>query len=73
MYCKRLTARWTVADGVLESWMRRRRGLGSDLQKNILRQSYDNVEVTIDLRQTSDLQNTLPFSGTIHSQNCKIV
>jgi len=31
---------------------------GPDLQ-NILRQSYDNAEVTIDLRQTSNLQNII--------------
>ena len=31
--------------------------LGPDLQ-NILRQSYDNAKVTIDLRRTSILQNT---------------
>jgi len=31
---------------------------GPDLQ-NILRQSYDNAKVTINLRRTSDLQNSL--------------
>ena len=44
----------------------------------ILRLSYDNVTVTIDLRRTSNLQNILRrtqgFSlGTIHLQSCKIV
>jgi len=39
----------------------------------ILRISYDNVKVTIDLRLTSNLQNILRraqglFSGTIHLQ-----
>ena len=51
--------------------------LGPDLQ-NILRQSYDNAKVTIDLQRTSNLQNILRrpqgFSrGTIHLQSCKIV
>ena len=32
--------------------------LGPDFQ-NILRQSYDNAKVTIDLRRTSNLQNIL--------------
>ena len=32
--------------------------LGPDLQ-NILRQSYDNAEVMIDLRRSSNLQNIL--------------
>ena len=45
---------------------------------NILRQSYNNAKVTIDLRQASNLQNILQknarhFSGTIHSHNCKTV
>ena len=34
------------------------RGLGPDLQ-NILRRSYDNAKVTINLRRTSNLQNSL--------------
>ena len=40
----------------------------------VLRQSYDNAEVTIDLRRTSSLQN-LPrlFLGTIRLQNRKFV
>ena len=51
--------------------------MGLDLQ-NILQQSYDNAKVTVDLRQTSNLQNILRrvqvFSyGTIHLQSCKIV
>jgi len=51
--------------------------LGPDLQ-NILRLSYDNAKVTIDLRRTSNLQNILTkgarlFLGTIHLQSCKIV
>jgi len=33
-------------------------GQGPDVQ-NILRQSYDNAKVTIDLRRTSNLQNIL--------------
>jgi len=44
----------------------------------ILRLSYDNAKVTIDLRWTSNLQNILTkgarlFLGTIHLQSCKIV
>ena len=44
----------------------------------VLRLSYDNVKVTIDLRRTSNLQNILRraqgfFKGTIHLQSCKIV
>ena len=51
--------------------------LGPDLQ-NILRQSYDNAKVVIDLRRTSNLQNiytkgTRLFLGTINLQSCKIV
>jgi len=46
----------------------------TDLQ-NILRQSYDNAKVTIDLRRTSDLQNILRvtqgFSRILFT--CKIV
>jgi len=42
----------------------------------VLRLSYDNAKVTIDLRRTSHLQNTKNarlFSGTIHLQNREIV
>jgi len=44
----------------------------------ILRLSYDNAKVTIDLRRTSNLQKHPTkgarfFLGTIHSQTCKIV
>jgi len=51
--------------------------LGPDLQ-NILRQSYDNAKVTIDLRRTTNLPNRLTngerlLLGMIHLQNCKIV
>jgi len=51
--------------------------VGPDLQ-NILRQSYDNAIVTIDLRQTTNLPNRLTkgerlFLCMIHLQNCKIV
>jgi len=51
--------------------------LGPDLQ-NILRQSYDNTKVTIDLRRTSNLQKHPTkgakfFLGTIHLQTSKIV
>ena len=43
----------------------------------ILRLSYDNAIVTIDLRQTTNLPNRLTkgerlFLGMIHLQNCKI-
>ena len=52
-------------------------GEGPDLQ-NILRLSYDNAIVTIDLRRTTNLPNRLTkggrlFLGMIHLQNCKIV
>jgi len=51
--------------------------LGPDFQ-NILRQSYVNAKVTIDLRRTSNLQKHPTkgarfFLGTIHLQTCKIV
>ena len=51
--------------------------LGPDLQ-NILRQSYDNAKVTIDVRRTSNLhehptKGARFFLGTIHLQSCKIV
>ena len=49
MYYKRLTARWTVADGVLKSCMRRRRGLGPDLQKK-----YLTTILRLKLRSTYD-------------------
>ena len=44
----------------------------------ILRLSYDNAKVTIDLRRTSNLQKhptkgARLFLGTIHLQSCKIV
>ena len=44
----------------------------------ILRLSYDNTKVTIDLRWTSNLQKHPTkgarfFLGTIHLQSCKIV
>jgi len=44
----------------------------------ILRLSYDNAKVTIDLRRTSNLQKRLTknsrlFWGTIHLQSCTIV
>ena len=44
----------------------------------ILRVSYDNTKVTIDLRWTSNLQKHPTkgarfFLGTIHLQTCKIV
>jgi len=40
----------------------------------ILRLSYDNAKVTIDLRRTSNLQNILRRpQGTIHLQSCNIV
>ena len=43
----------------------------------ILRLSYDNAKVTIDLRRTSNLQHPTKgarlFLGTIHLQSCKIV
>jgi len=47
---------------------------GPDLQ-NILRQSYDNAKVTIDLRRTSNLQNILRRTqGFSYVQfTCKIV
>jgi len=60
---------------------RTHRQLGPDLQNilpKILRLSYDNAKVTIDLRRTSNLRNILrraqvfsPFA--IHLQRCKIV
>ena len=51
--------------------------LAPDLQ-NVLRQSYDNAEVTIDFRQTSQVTKHLTkdarlFSDTVHLQNRKIV
>ena len=51
--------------------------LGPDL-RNILRLSYDNVKVTIDLRQMLNLQKhptngARSFLGTIHLQTCKFV
>ena len=44
----------------------------------IIRLSYDNAKVTIDLRRTSNLQKHATqdarlFLGTIHLQTCKIV
>jgi len=40
----------------------------------VLRLSYDNAKVTIDLRRTSNLQNVLRRTqGTIRLQSCKIV
>ena len=44
----------------------------------ILRLSYDNAKVTINLRRTTNLPNRLSngerlFLGMIHLQNCKIV
>jgi len=54
-----------------------RHNRGPDLQ-NILRQSYDNVKVMVDLQRTSNLQKHLAkgarlFLGTIHLQTYKIV
>ena len=51
--------------------------LGPDLQ-NILRQSYDNAIVTIDLRRATNLLYRLTkgarlFLGMTHLQNCMIV
>ena len=41
---------------------------------NILRQSYDNAKVMIDLQRTSNLQNIFQrMQGTTYLQNRKIV
>ena len=61
-----------LSPAVKELWKQ-----GPDLQ-NILRQSYDNANVTIDLRRMSNLQEhptkgARLFLSTIHLQSCKIV
>jgi len=46
---------------------------GPDLQ-NILRLSYDNAKVTIDLQRTKHpTKGARLFLGMIHLQSCKIV
>jgi len=45
---------------------------GPDLQ-NILRQSYDNAKITINLRQNSYEGRRFCLIGMIHLQSCKIV
>ena len=57
------------------AWMNA--ALGPDLQ-NILRQSYDNAKVTIDLRRTSifakhPTKRARLFLSTINLQSCTIV
>jgi len=68
-------------DTDVESWAQTSQIPGARFTKyltTILRLSYDNAKVAIDLRRTTNLPNRLTnverlFLGMIHLQNCKIV